>query len=116
MTELCVNEAAPQRKFCYKCQKRKYREKYPLKYWYDTLKMNAKRRRKPFTLTLEQFNEFCKRTGYGEKKGKTADSLSVDRIRDIDGYHANNIRAITLSENTKRCFDASVAPEEDCPF
>jgi hypothetical protein len=113
----CTNEAPLHGgRVCYKCIKRKYRAKYPLKAWYDTLKMNAKRRGKEFTLTLEQFSEFCKKTGYDEKKGKTADSLSIDRRRDTEGYHANNIRAITLSENTKRQFDSSVAPEENCPF
>ena len=78
--------------------------------------MNARRRGKPFSLTLEQFGEFCKRTGYNERKGKTANSMSIDRIRDCDGYHANNIRTITLSANTKRQYDPSVAPEENCPF
>jgi hypothetical protein len=116
ITPDCTNEAPKHRRFCYKCTKRKYREKYPLKYWYDTLKMNAKRRRKEFTLTQEQFNEFCKRTGYDKYKGKTANSMSIDRIRDCDGYHANNIRTITLSANTKRQYDPSVAPEENCPF
>jgi hypothetical protein len=53
ITKGCLNETGLQRKTCYKCEKRKYRANYPLKYWYDTLKMNAKRRRKPFTLTLE---------------------------------------------------------------
>ena len=112
----CTNEAALHRKICHKCKNRTYRAKYPLKYWYDTLRMNARRRGKAFTLTLEQFSEFCKRTGYNELKGKTANSLSIDRIRDVDRYHADNIRAITLSENTKRQYDSSVAPEENCPF
>lgn len=114
-TESCPNEVEKGRRFCSKCIKRKYREKYPLKYWYDTLKMNAKRRGKEFTLTIEQFGEFCMKTGYDEKKGKTADSLSVDRIRNWEGYHFNNIRAITLSENSKKK-DLSLIPDEYCPF
>jgi hypothetical protein len=112
----CTNENAPGRRICRKCTTKRYRERNPLKYWYDTLKMNARRRGKAFTLTLEQFSEFCKHTGYNELKGKTANSLSIDRIRDVDGYHADNIRAITLSENTKRQYDSSVTPEENCPF
>jgi hypothetical protein len=78
--------------------------------------MNAKCRQKPFTLTLEQFSEFCKKTGYDEKKGKTAQSLSVDRIKSHLGYTADNIRAITLSENTMRRYNESVKPEDNCPF
>jgi hypothetical protein len=64
--------------------------------------MNAKRRGKEFTLTLKQFEEFCNKTGYDEKKGITADSLTVDRIKDHLGYSVDNIQAITLSENVKK--------------
>jgi len=115
-TENCQNEARLQRKFCYTCEKRKYREKYPLKYWYTTLKMNAKRRRKEFTLTLDQFSDFCMKTGYDEKKGKTADSLSVDRIKPWLGYSVDNIRAITLSDNSKLRHDPTYEIKETCPF
>jgi hypothetical protein len=112
----CFNQAIKYRLICGKCRTRKYREKYPLKYWYDTLKMNAKRRGKEFDLTLEQFSEFCKKTGYDEKKGKTADSLSVDRIKPWLGYSANNIRAITLSDNTKIKNNSTYEIKEICPF
>jgi hypothetical protein len=114
-TEGCQNETK-HRKLCAKCAKRKYREKYPLKYWYDTLKTNAKRRGKEFTLTIEQFSDFCKKTGYNEKKGKTANSLSVDRIKPWLGYSADNIRAITLSDNTKLRNDPTYEVKEVCPF
>jgi hypothetical protein len=114
-TEGCQNEARLHRKLCHKCEKRKYREKYPLKYWYDTLKMNAKRRGKDFSLTLEQFETFCKQTGYNELKGKTASSLSIDRINNDRGYCFDNIRAITLSENSSKK-DLSVVIDEYCPF
>lgn len=112
----CKNQARKQRRYCTSCEKRKYREKYPLKYWYDTLKMNAKRRRKEFTLTLKEFEKFCNTSGYDKKKGKTADSLSIDRIKDWEGYTNENIRAITLSQNTQRRYDPSVVPEDNCPF
>jgi hypothetical protein len=78
--------------------------------------MNAKRRRKPFDLTLEQFSNFCMKTGYGELKGKTATSLSVDRIRSWEGYTVNNIRAISLSDNTKLRNDPTYEVDEFCPF
>jgi hypothetical protein len=112
----CINEARSGRRFCHACRTRKYRQKNPLKYWYDTLKMNAKRRRKVFTLTLEEFECFCRRTGYNELKGQTADSLTVDRIRDNEGYSADNIQAITLSENVKKKYDDKMKPDDNCPF
>jgi hypothetical protein len=119
-TEECENEARDKKsgggKYCSKCVKRKNREKYPLKYWYDTLKMNAKRRRKDFTLTLNEFEAFCKKTGYSELKGKTATSLSVDRRNDKLGYSADNIQAITLRDNTLKKMDDAMKPDDNCPF
>jgi hypothetical protein len=115
-TEGCTNERAINRRICNKCRTHKYRADHPLKAWYDILKMNAKRRRKPFTLTLDEFECFCKRTGYDEKKGKTADSLSVDRINDSEGYHAWNIQAITLRDNTLKKMDDKMKPDDNCPF
>jgi hypothetical protein len=116
ITEGCNNEAQRQRKICHKCQKRKYREKYPLKYIYDTVKMNAKRRRKEFTLTFDEFKEFCLKTGYDEKKGKSSDSLSIDRINSLRGYAKDNIRAITLSDNVHLKYDPEYEVKEICPF
>jgi hypothetical protein len=117
ITEGCTNKAREKRKICTTCKTRKYRAKNPLKYWYDTLKSNARRRGKEFTLTLEQFQEFCIKTGYDESKGRTADSLSVDRVDDTQGYHYYNIQAITVSDNSKKKqTDASLRPEETCPF
>jgi hypothetical protein len=112
----CTNENRPGRKICTACKTRKHRAQHPLKYWFDTLKQNAKRRGKPFTLTLTEFECFCQRTGYDKLKGKTATSLSVDRKNDNEGYHAWNIQAITLSDNSKKKYDDSVKPDEYCPF
>ena len=78
--------------------------------------MNAKRRRKDFTLTFDEFECFCKRTGYDKMKGITADSLTIDRTDDTKGYHAWNIEAISLSSNVKKRFDDSVKPDDNCPF
>jgi hypothetical protein len=115
-TEGCLNKGSSRRRFCLKCNQLKYRKHYPLKYWYSTLKMNAKRRGKSFSLTLEQFSEFCYKTGYGELKGKTATSLSIDRIRPLEGYQYDNIRAITLSDNTRCQYDPTYEPDVYCPF
>jgi len=114
--ELCINEAATRRRYCLTCVKRKYREKYPLKYIYDTIKTNAKRKRKEFTLTFDEFDCFCKKTGYDKFKGITADCLSIDRIKANEGYHVWNIQAITVSQNIKKRFDDSLKPDDNCPF
>jgi hypothetical protein len=115
-TENCQNESIKWGHFCAKCRKRKYREKYPLKYIYDTVKMNAKRRGKEFTLTFGEFKEFCVKTGYDEKKGKSSDSLSIDRRNPSNGYSKDNIRAITLSDNSKFRNDPEYKVKEIYPF
>lgn len=114
--ELCINEADPGRRECRKCRAKAYRQKYPLKYIYDTIKMNAKRRRKDFSLTFDEFECFCKRTGYDKFKGITADCLSIDRIKANEGYHAWNIQAITVSQNAKKKYDDLLKPDDNCPF
>jgi hypothetical protein len=116
VTENCKNEARHGRKICSACKTRRYRQKYPLKYLYIALKTNAMRRGKSFSLTLEEFSNFCKQTGYDKLKGKTALSLSIDRIRNSEGYSADNIRAITLRDNIKLRNSSELQPGEVCPF
>jgi hypothetical protein len=67
---------------------------------YNTLRYNAKRRGKAFDLTFEQFKEFCRKTNYINKKGKTASSYSIDRIRPAEGYTVDNIQVLTLAANS----------------
>ena len=115
-TEGCKNKARTGRKICTTCKSRLHWQKYPLKYWHTTLKYNAKRREKEFTLTLEEFEEFCKQTGYGELKGRTATSLSIDRVDNNLGYSKDNIKAITLSENSSKKNKCLGVDENDPPF
>lgn len=114
-TENCKNEARPGRKICNTCKSRKYKRTHPLEYWFNLLRCNARRRGKVFTLTIDQFKMFCQRTGYDKLKGRTPDALSVDRVRNEDGYTADNIQAITLSANVKKERNNSKS-EDVCPF
>ena len=114
-TEDCTNEAIHHRRWCAKCRTRAYRKKYPLKYIYNTIKYNARRRGKQFDLTFDQFKTFCQKTGYDELKGKSALSLSIDRKDSTKGYTYENIRAITLSENSRKG-NHSLESGEKCPF
>ena len=84
--------------------------------WYTILKTNAKRRNKVFTLTFAEFSHFCITTGYDKLKGKTANSLSIDRIDNEKGYTVSNIRTITLSENSSKGIGCLGMIEEDPPF
>lgn len=81
---------------------RRYRAKNPIRYAYHNLKSNSKRRGKEFDLTFEQFKEFCYKTNYIQGKGITKDSYSIDRKDNDKGYTIDNIRILTVSENSKK--------------
>jgi hypothetical protein len=66
------------------------------------LRGNAKRRGIDFDLTLEQFRVFCTNTEYLKLKGKKSGSMSIDRIDNRRGYEIDNIRLITLAENSRK--------------
>lgn len=88
--------------FCHSCIKKKYAAKHPLRYCFSILKNNAKRRGKQFDISMEEFKKFCEDNGYMEGKGKTAGSLSIERIRAYEGYTASNIQILTLEENGRK--------------
>lgn len=99
--ECLLKPAAKQKTRCHCCIKRQQNQDV-IKASYYNLRGNAKRRNKEFDLTLEQFREFCIRTEYHLGKGKTKTSYSIDRIDDNKGYTLDNIRILTLSENTQK--------------
>ena len=101
-TPRCKNDHAPGRRFCHTCRSRKKRAKDPVRYSYDTLKANAKRRNKAFELTFAQFKRFCRKTNYIAGKGRSKDSYTIDRKKNHIGYVLSNIRVITKSENSSK--------------
>ena len=68
---------------------------------YADLKHRADERGHEFKLTIEEYEEFWNSSGYAEKHGKTKEFLSIDRIRSEDGYVKGNIRALTVSQNSR---------------
>jgi hypothetical protein len=119
----CTNPAAKNKNYCFGCRSKQWRERHPLLYLYLAWRGNAKRRGKFFDVTFDQFQEFCQETGYDKLKGTAADCLSVDRIDPYLGYTKDNIRAITVSDNSKRArgilleIDNEWKMEEnECPF
>jgi hypothetical protein len=79
---------------------RQWRERYPLHYSFNKLKNRAKERGHAFHLTLAEYEQFALESGYAERKGKTAESFTIDRIEENRGYSVDNIRCLTLSENS----------------
>jgi hypothetical protein len=69
---------------------------------YANLKASAKRRRKEFLLTKEEFAAFCERTQYHVLRGRSPNSLTVDRIDTNGPYAINNIRVLNHAANSTR--------------
>lgn len=84
---------------CSTCRARKTRQADPVRYAYNNLKNRAKQRGILFTITLQQFREFCIKTQYIDNKGRASESFTIDRIHDDIGYHADNIQVLTSREN-----------------
>jgi hypothetical protein len=89
-------------RLCRRCREHRYKALHPYTYHLNKLRNNARRRGIAFDLTLEEFTMFCDLTGYMAAHGRFADDLSIDRIRDSEGYVLDNIRAITVSENRRK--------------
>jgi hypothetical protein len=87
---------------CRVCQNRKWREKNKVKYCYQALKDNSKRRGVEFKISLEEFESFCIKTNYIVGKGKTKESYSIDRKESDKGYFLENIQILSLSDNSKK--------------
>ena len=107
----CKNKRATNDNLCCKHRKRRKKENDPIGYTFDTLRSNAKRRGKVFTITLEYFRQFCEDTNYIELKGKSSHSASIDRKKAHLGYEPGNLQVLSLSDNTKKQFE-----DNKCPF
>jgi len=77
---------------------------------------NAKKRNKEFTITLQEFRDFCERTGYIVKKGMRGRNCTVDRIWNNKGYHIDNIQLITNEANIRKYHDVDKHHEDYTPF
>lgn len=100
--ENCNKERAKHRTRCNSCRVRISRAKDVVKHKFLRLKSHAKERGKEFSLTLEEFRDFCERTSYHELCGQKKDHATIDRIRDEEGYHKDNIQVLTRKENIEK--------------
>lgn len=90
------------KKICPTCATKRYRQRYPMMYAYLTLRSNAKRRHKVFTISFEYFKQFCYETNYMWGKGRTKNSFSVDRIKEELGYIEGNLQVLRVGKNKKK--------------
>lgn len=89
-----------------------FKERRPLTYVLNMLRNRAKQRGIPFTITLQEFEEFCAKTGYIEKRGHHPGGLTIDRKDHDKGYHIWNIQIMEFVEN---CTNGHVIPGQECP-
>ncbi len=101
-TKYCRNKT--DRTHCSTCRSRKSRESDKVRYAFNTLKSNARRRGYVFTITLEQFRKFCTKTKFIAGKGRSSDSYTIDRIYNSVGYHIDNIQVMKKGSNTRKYF------------
>lgn len=87
---------------CHMHARRKQKEENPTRYYFDHLRNNARNRGIEFTLTIEEFREFCGRTKYLELKGRYGASATIDRIRNWEGYSYDNIQILSNSTNRRK--------------
>lgn len=122
ITKWCRNDRRKGARTCHKCHARRYKENHPLRYYYNITKQSAKQRGKDWSLTLQQYEEFCVKTGYHDHRGRKTNSMTIDRIDPKQGYHVWNIRCLSHAENSARKdappdeFAKAYTCEEDDPF
>lgn len=98
----------PQRKkrgLCHKHYSRWRRIVDPVYDRFTNFRSNALRRSKSFSITLDQFRKFCNDTGYIIEKGKRGRNCSIDRIRNWEGYHIDNIQIKSIAANVRKYHD-----------
>lgn len=75
-----------------------------MRYAYDTLRANCKRRKGAgwFELTFEEFKQFAIETNYIAGKGRSKFSYTIDRKDNSMGYFIGNIEILSSSANSRK--------------
>lgn len=96
----CRNIRKSDRLLCSRCYMRQWREANPLQAAFATLRDHARARGIEFSISFEDFREFAELSDYVERKGTTAQALTVDRRDNLRGYVPGNIQPLTRAENS----------------
>lgn len=98
----CKKKKNPKDRFCSRHSKMFQKINNPLRYHYNLLKSNARKRSISFGVSLEEFKDFCEEHNYLELKGKNKNSISIDRKDPRIGYYRKNMQPLTLAENSAK--------------
>lgn len=98
-TRFCRNKHEERSPFCSRCAKKRWRAAHPVESALNGIRDRAKKKKLEFALTLEQFTQFCKDTGYLNGKGNHMGDLNVHRRDHLKGYTIENIEPLEAIEN-----------------
>lgn len=100
----CANKAPKNKRRCHKCIKENFRKRNPIRYYYDNLKTNAKKKDKTVEITFEDFKKFVVEKKFFSESGKKLKlNGSIDRKdNSIRVYRLDNIQVLSLAENTRK--------------
>jgi hypothetical protein len=85
---------------CNKHKSRQLKERHPETYVLNMIRNRARKKKIPFSLTLEEFRKFCAETNCLANRGKEPHCDSIDRINHDEGYHIWNIQVKPFLENS----------------
>lgn len=89
-------------RYCHTCHARMKAIRNPWRYYFDALKLSAKKRDIEVKLTFEEFKEFCNKTNYLKLVGQSAGQYHIDRINHFKGYEIGNIQLMESSANVAK--------------
>ncbi|MGI4736093.1 MAG: hypothetical protein ACRYG7_13030 [Janthinobacterium lividum] len=124
----CLAAAGTKKKYCPRHHHQALKDRDPISHIYSHRKQRAKARGHEWTLTLENFRQWCEWTGYHLRCGRTLHAASIDRKDPFEGYHVWNIASIPYGANSakgrhgKGCWRLGpdghyhFDPEEEVPF
>lgn len=98
----CSKRCRSKDRYCPRCQARRYKVCFPARYAYFKLRWSAIYRNIKFTLSIREWEMFWEKHELGTTYGRSKTSLTVDRIRNQEGYHFDNIQVLTLQENGRK--------------
>lgn len=127
----CNNPSARHRTLCHKCRSRKYKRNNPWRYYYNSHKQSARRRKIPWKLTFKQFRKIWRDSGKFEAK-VNGEGWSMHRVDVNKGYEVENVEIIPVQLNVEifwthdryqinfkwreRWSQRNNQPIDDCPF
>ena len=98
----CHRPAAPSRTICHTHKKQRDKIRDPIATAYRTLKNNARRRHKTFTISKEEFRQWYIKNNLGVVRGRKHGQYSIDRVQNLGGYSIDNIALVTVEFNAKK--------------